>query len=226
MDVAAASSIPASVIYYRKAFHYATRTGDESIETWYMRLKTLAEPCLFGDMYNAFLLNKFVVDMKDDCQEQLNGINMKDEWTLNSLESELNREQPDVYFEEILYQVKDEVMNEENDNDWSATANVEYACMPAEEPVRKKRKYTRKAGANGGKKRSEKVVPAEATVTQIAPVPPVAPKTEDTTDKAAAEPRPKKRQFRTPLKLFCESCPSRNFKYKCKFEMVILIAME
>lgn len=213
MDMTAANSISASTIFYRKTFHYATRTWDEPIETWYLRLKTLAEPCLFGDMYDAFLLNKFVVDLKDDSPDQLSGINTIDEWTLNSVELALHKEQSDVFFENEIYQVKDEVINEENDNEWCAVNTIEYACVP-EETAKKKRKYTRRTGT---KKRNEKVTITESGTPTTA--------TEPMTDATPGEPRPKKRQFRTPLKLFCESCPGRNFKYKCRLHNALLILL-
>lgn len=231
MDFSSTKSIPPSAIYYRKAFHYATRTRDESIETWYMRLKTLAEPCLFGDMYDAFLLNKFVVDLKEDNSEQINGINLNNEWTLNILETTLNKEeqtnQNHVYIEEIFYQVKDEIINDDYDVsdkiDWNATVdNFDFVSLPVEtELKRKKRKYTKRTGndTNGGictdsgqkhkgkTKKNTKVGKKESSFTNVLD-----------TDRNLVEPKPKrKQQYRTPLRFFCESCPGRNFKYKCKF---------
>lgn len=203
-------SIPASIVLHRKAFHYATRTWDESIETWYKRLKSLAAPCSFGDAHDLFLLNKFVVDLKEDNSDQINGINMiNNEWNFQLIESLFNKEPNNIYFEELVIQVKDEIDNDRDcagyrDDDFSDNGwNTIHCTQPITTAAHKKR-Y---------KKRDLNVAHAARVDVQVEIIedPEVSIETPTT-----AQPKPKKRQFRKPLKLFCESCPGRNFKCKCK----------
>lgn len=201
MDVTLPSSIRASIVVHRKAFHYAIRSWDESIETWYKRLNTLADSCSFGDAREIFLLNKFVVDLKEDSGEQINGIDMlHSEWSFQLLDTMFKGH---IYSEEYVYQVKDKVTHKTEDVyddteycDWDAVRTLdEVQCAHQTLTVVQKKREP---------KRDTQPAPAPVESTE-----------ENYKEPDLDAPKPKRRQNRKPLKLFCESCPERNFKYKC-----------
>lgn len=75
-NVFSAESILLSTIKHRRTFHYTQRNENESNQLWYKRLEHLTKPCLFGGTFKAFLLNKFVIDLCgniDDKKHPING---------------------------------------------------------------------------------------------------------------------------------------------------------
>lgn len=52
--------ITASSIHHRKDFQSTVKDNDETLEHWYDRVKSLAEPCEYGQHSEAFILNQFI----------------------------------------------------------------------------------------------------------------------------------------------------------------------
>lgn len=57
--------ISTASILYRKDFIAANKHADETLENWYIRLKTLAEPCEYGTHLEAFILNQFICGLDE-----------------------------------------------------------------------------------------------------------------------------------------------------------------
>lgn len=64
-------NIPSTLAHYRRNFHRASKSPDESISDWHRRLTRLAEPCRFGNDLNKFLLEMFVSGLDDSLFDRL-----------------------------------------------------------------------------------------------------------------------------------------------------------
>lgn len=62
---------PTIVFRERKSFYDAVRQGDDSVATWFAKIKQLALNCKFGNNLNAFVLDKFVTGLPERIFEKL-----------------------------------------------------------------------------------------------------------------------------------------------------------
>jgi len=61
---------PAITFYERRQFHLARKLAEESVATWFARVKKLALNCTFGQHLEAFVLDKFIVGMSNELFER------------------------------------------------------------------------------------------------------------------------------------------------------------
>lgn len=64
-------TIPVATLHSRKNFHNATKEEFETVHDWYIRLKTLAQNCQFGDEENILVLDKLIVGLDERLFDRL-----------------------------------------------------------------------------------------------------------------------------------------------------------
>lgn len=62
---------PTIVFMERKMFHTAKKRDDETVAAWYGRVKQLALNCNFGDSLDAFILDKFIIELPSKIFDKL-----------------------------------------------------------------------------------------------------------------------------------------------------------
>lgn len=221
-------TIPTATVVHRQEFHYATRSWNEPFETWYTRLKSLAEPCLFGDSHEAFLLNKLVVDIRDDGSD--NCYMTEQGWSIKSFEIRVKADlecdaNADSYVEPVcIADVKDESLDmtdfaQANNSDVKESFIITFhdTKIAAEENCAKTtdraptiRKKRRKIPHNYGAIRLK----SDESLTDVK---------NDKHISTEAFTRAKKKRTRrfclwqNPGAFYCEHCPEKKFTFKCKF---------
>lgn len=220
-------TIPTATVVHRQDFHYATRSWNEPFETWYTRLKSLAEPCLFGDSYEAFLLNKLVVDIRDDGAD--NCYLAEQGWSIKSFEISVKADlecdgNADSYVEPVsIADVKDESLDmtdfaQANNSDVKESFIISFEdptiaadgdcakttdCAPT---IRKKRR--RNAHKYGAMRFKSDETTAD-----------VGNDTNKSTEAFTSAKKKRTRRFclwQNPGAFYCEHCPEKKFTFKCK----------
>lgn len=221
MDVASAIGVPASTIVHRRAFHYAYREWDESVESWYMRLKNLAEPCLFGNNADAFLLNKLVVDLSDETSTHILNTNGDYELTLKYFVDTAVKEEK--LYAGYIDEVKVEVVHDDSSvpAEIPADESIAAAASPNRSPTvpvwtyMRSDKIKKKERRKRADKEEEEPRPKRKYVRRKG----ISIESNGTNLESDGIPtRPKRKQNRTPRKYYCDMCPEREFNFKCKSE--------
>lgn len=224
-------TIPSATVVHRQAFHYATRSWNEPIESWCMRLRTLAEPCLFGDNYEAFLLNKLVVDIREDGTDSMQMVEQG--WSIKSFEinvkTDIDCDENTVsYIEPICIEdVKDESADmtefaQPNNSDIRETFIISFedTKMTMDDGCAKEtNQYPAMTKTNRNRLKNSHKYSAinsrlDETVTKLKQVRMNPPQTVDRVKKKRT------RRFclwQNPGAFYCEHCPEKKFTFKCKF---------
>lgn len=207
-------TIPKSTIFHRKAFHYATRSWDETLESWYGRLRTLAEQCLFGDLLEVFLLNKFAVELKDEFDDVFDAVIDVNQhsWKFESMDTVICFTRLDVERKGLMATecIKQEPTGDNQNfmlvDEQEAEENCSVPCSPA---------Y-----ADDNEGISTLLAPTEAEPMVIMDSKTDGQYFESKKRRATRklkenEPKVKrKRDFRGEY--YCEQCPGKLFIYKCE----------
>lgn len=64
-------TLPTLVFRERKTFHMSTKSENETVASWYARVKQLALNCKFGQNLEAFVLNQFIMSLPSAIFERL-----------------------------------------------------------------------------------------------------------------------------------------------------------
>lgn len=221
MDVASAIGVPASTIVHRRAFHYAYREWDESVESWYMRLKNLAEPCLFGNNADAFLLNKLVVDLSDETSTHILNTNGDYELTLKYFVDSAVKEEK--LYAGYIDEVKVEVVHDDSSvpAEIAADEPIAAAASPNGAPTDPVWSFMRseKIKKKERRKRAEKEEEEPRQKRKYVRRKGITMESNGTNPESDARQRPKRKQNRTPRKYYCDMCPEREFNFKCNCEL-------
>lgn len=205
-------TIPTSTIIHRKEFHYACRYLNESLGSWFDRLKTLAEPCLFGDYLEVFLFNKFVIDLeKHGIFSRVVEVNQK-YWTIECFEGELsiNRLKEESEIEDGWLCQASPI--DTPDEAFSCKFNDEEQIQAVDNMRKDARKKPNLNKVSAMRQSSHKSAPQDSCIRKN--LPNKKPHSDDsrTSDRKIKVKR--KRDFRGEY--YCEQCPGKLFIYKCK----------